>query len=84
MTVHRDKFLIIEPNRCTDFSKVFIWNETIFFGQFLSPSSGVFHCAHSNGICITSINLTARHDDLRGMDTCSCTRVKGAIHSQAN
>jgi len=21
------------------------------FGQFLWPSSGVFHCTHSNGIC---------------------------------
>ena len=22
------------------------------FGQFLCPSSGVFHCTHSNGICL--------------------------------
>jgi len=25
------------------------WNSTCF-GQFLSPSSGVFHCTHNNGI----------------------------------
>ena len=28
------------------------------FGQFLCPSSGVFHCTHSNGICHTGM-LTA-------------------------
>ena len=28
------------------------------FGQFLHPSSGVFHCTHSNGICHTGL-LTA-------------------------
>jgi len=52
VSVHRDKFLIREPTRSTNFSKVFIleWNSTCF-GQFLCPSSGVFHCAHSNGIC---------------------------------
>jgi len=26
------------------------WNSTCF-GQVLCPSSGVFHCTHSNGIC---------------------------------
>ena len=28
------------------------------FGQFLCPSSAVFHCTHSNGICHTCL-LTA-------------------------
>jgi len=51
--VHRDKFLIIKPTRRTDFSNLFLeWNSTCF-GQFLCPSSGVFHCTHSNGICHT-------------------------------
>jgi len=41
VTVHRDKFLIIKPSRCTNFSNLFLeWNSTCF-GQFLSPSSGV-------------------------------------------
>ena len=44
------KFFIIKPTRCTNFSNCF-WNETTCFGQFLCPSSGVFHCTHSNGIC---------------------------------
>ena len=55
LTVHRDKFLIIKPTRCTDFSNLFLeWNSTCF-GQFLCPSSGVFHCTHSNGICHTGL-----------------------------
>ena len=44
VAVHRDKFLIIKPTRCTNFSNLFLnWNSTCF-GQFLCPSSGVFHC----------------------------------------
>jgi len=51
--LHHDKFLVIKPTRCTDFSNLFSeWNSTCF-GQFLCPSSGVFHYTHSNGICHT-------------------------------
>ena len=65
MTVHRDKFLIIKPIRCTYFSNLFLeWNSTCF-GQFLCPSSGVFHCTHSNGICHTVL-LTACEQDRDG------------------
>ena len=38
MTVHRDKFLIIKPTRCTNFSNLF-WNETLH----VSDSSSVHH-----------------------------------------
>jgi hypothetical protein len=56
--MHHNKFLIIKPTRCTVFSNLFLeWNST-YFGQFLCPSSGVFHCTHSNGICYTGL-LTA-------------------------
>ena len=34
-------------------------------GQFLCPSSGVFHCTHSNGICHTGL-LTACEQDQDG------------------
>ena len=58
VTMHRVKFLIIKPTRCINFSNLFLeWNSTCF-GQFLRPSSGVFHCTHSNGICHTGL-LTA-------------------------
>ena len=32
------------------------------FRTILCPSSGVFHCTHSNGICHTGL-LTAREQD---------------------
>jgi len=55
--------LIIKPTRCTNFSNLFLeWNST-FFGQFPCPSSGVFHCTHSNGICHTGL-LTACGQEL--------------------
>jgi len=53
------KFLIIKATSCTNFSNLFLeWNSTCF-GQFLCPSSGVFHCIQSNGICHTGL-LTAQ------------------------
>ena len=53
VTVH-NKFLIIKTTRCTIFS-IYSWNETLCFGQFLCPSSGVFQCTHSNGIYHTGL-----------------------------
>jgi len=51
VTVHRDKFLIIKPTRCTNFSNLFFeWNSTCFV-QFLCLSSGDFYCTHRNGVC---------------------------------
>jgi hypothetical protein len=65
LTVRRDKSLIIKPTRCTNFSNLFSeWN-SICFGQFLCPSSGVQHCTHSNGICQTGL-LTACEQDQDG------------------
>jgi len=61
VTVHRVKFLIIKPTRCTNFSNLFLeWNSTCY-GQLLCPSSGVFHCTHSNGKCQLSANLYDIH-----------------------
>jgi len=58
VTVHRDKFLIIKPTKCTNFSNLFLkWNSTCF-GEFLCPPSRAFYCTHSNVICHTGL-LTA-------------------------
>jgi hypothetical protein len=58
VTVHSDKFLIMKPTRCTNFSNLLLkWNST-WFKQFLCPSSGVFLLYTSNGICYTGL-LTA-------------------------
>jgi len=55
-------FLINKPTRCTNFSNLFLeWNSTCF-GQFLCPSSGVFHCTNSNVIYHTGL-LTACEQD---------------------
>jgi len=35
------------------------------FGEFLCPSSGVFHCTHCNGVCHTGL-LTACEQDHDG------------------
>jgi len=50
--------LIIKPTRCTNFSNLFLELNSACFRQFLCPSSGVFHCTHSSGICHTGL-LTA-------------------------
>ena len=61
VTVHRDKFLTIKLTRCTNFSNLF-WNETLTrFGQFLCPSSGVFHL-HSSGVRHTDFQTDCKQD----------------------
>jgi len=32
-------------------SQINLQGNSTCFGQFVCPSSGVFHCTHSNGIC---------------------------------
>ena len=55
-------FLKIIPPRCINFSNLFLeWNSACF-GQFLCPSSGVFHCTHSNGICHTSLYTACKQE----------------------
>jgi len=74
VTVHRDKFPIIKPTRCTSFSNVFLeWNSTCI-GQFVCTSSGIFHCTHSNGICHTGL-LTACKQDQDGVLSRSCSQA---------
>ena len=59
VTVHRDRFLIIKPTRCANFSNLFLeWNSTCF-RQFLCPSSGTFYCTHNSGICHKGLRLLA-------------------------
>ena len=73
MTVHRDKFLIIKPNRCNIFSNLFLeWNSTCF-GQFLCPSSGVFHCTHGSGLCYASLLTACEQDHMLLLTSCQQT-----------
>jgi len=64
-----------KPTRCTKFSNLFLeWNSTCF-GKFLYPSSGVFHCTHSNGICHTSLLTTCEQDQDQDVPSWSCSQV---------
>ena len=75
--VHRDKFLIIKPTICTNFSNLLMkWNSTCF-RQFLCPSLGAFHCTHSNGIHRTSLRTASSRIrmDLRSILILSETRT---------
>ena len=55
----------MKPTRCTNFSNLF----STCFGQFLCPSSGVFYCTYSNGICHTGL-LTACEQAASCQQTC--------------
>jgi len=55
---HVPFILIIKPTRGTNFSNLFLDQISTCFGQFLCPTSGAFHCTHSNGIYHTGL-LTA-------------------------
>ena len=56
------KVLTTKPTRCTNYSNLFLeWNSKCF-GQFLCPSSGVFHCTRSNGICHTGLLAACEQD----------------------
>jgi len=52
-SAHKE-ILVIKPTRCTNFSNLLLGLNSTCFGQFLCPSSGVFHCTHSNDICHTT------------------------------
>jgi len=65
-----------------NFPNLFLeWNSTCF-GQFLCPSSGVFHCTHSNGICHTGLLTACEPDQDRTSRTCSKAVSKPALISQ--
>jgi len=75
-------FLIIKPTRCINYSNLFLEWKSTCFGQFLCPSSGVFHCRHCNGICHTGL-LTACEQDQDGTHpswSCSTAVYKPVWH----
>jgi hypothetical protein len=68
-----ENILTIKPTRCTNFSNLFLEQNSTCFGQFLCPSSGVFHCTHSNDICHTGL-LTACERD-QDVPSWSCSQA---------
>jgi len=53
------------------FLKFILEGNSTCFGQFLYPSSGVFHCTHSNDICHTGFQ-TANEQDQAGQPDPAC------------
>ena len=43
LKLHCVRILVIKPTRCTNFSNLFLEYSSTCFGQFLCPSSGIFH-----------------------------------------
>jgi len=62
VTVHRNKFLLNETNRRTNFPNLFLSRNSTCFGQFLCLSSGVFHSTFDTGICHAVLMTAFKHD----------------------
>ena len=73
--------LIINPTRCTNFSNLFLEQNSTCFGQFVCPTSGVSHCTHSNGICHTGL-LTACEQDRDGVLSGLCDIYHCCVYSE--
>ena len=75
VTVLREKLFTIKPTSCTNFSNLFLeWNCTCF-GQFLCPTSDVFHCTHSNGICNTGFLTACEQKKMLLLTNCQKTCI---------
>jgi len=70
VTVHRVRFLVIKPTRCTNFSNLFSERNSTCFGQFLWPWSGVFHCTYGNGICHTGLLTACEQEHMLLLTSC--------------
>jgi len=73
MTVHRNKFLFNKTNRRTNF-QIYSGTNSTCFGQFLCPSSGVFHCTFGTGTCYIGLTTACVQDqDGTAFPSWSCT-----------
>jgi hypothetical protein len=56
------RFLFNKTNRLNNFFLIYFCQETTCFGQFLCPSSGVFHRTFGTGICHASLMADFKYD----------------------
>jgi len=81
--VHRNKFLFNKTNRRTNFPNIYLSRNSTYFGQFLCPSSGVFHLTFGTGICHAGLMTAFMHDqDGTAVPSWSCVKavIKPAWH----
>ena len=65
------------------FLKFVLEGNSTCFGQFLCPSSGVFHCAHSSDICHSSLQARSVRSILKqNQDVPSWSRIR-MFHPEA-
>jgi len=55
VTMHRDKFLITEPTRSTNFSKFLFWNETLHISDSSSIHYQEFSTVHTAMVHVTQV-----------------------------
>ena len=57
VTVHRDKFLITKPTRCTNFSQfyVYFWNETLHVSDSSSVHRLEFFTVHTAMVYVIQV-----------------------------
>ena len=68
VTMHCDRFLIIKPTRCNNFSNSFLEGNCAYFGQFLCPSSGSLHCTQLSANLYDIYHCCVYSEKLRMMD----------------
>jgi len=65
VTVHRNKYIFNKTNRrIFFFPNLILWINSTCFGQFVCPSSGVFHCTFGTGICHANLMTAFKHVQL--------------------
>jgi len=79
MMMFMNKFLFNKTNRHTNFPNLFLSRKSTCFGQFLCPSSGVFHCTFSIGICHAGLITAFKHNQVLSW-SCLKAVIKSAWH----
>jgi len=62
--------------------KLILEGNSTSFGQFLCPSSGVFHCTHSDGICHIGLLTACKQDQDVPSWSCSKAVSKPVWHTR--
>ena len=68
------EFLFNKTSRRTNFPNLFLSRNSTCFGQFLCPSSGVFHCTFGTGICHAGLITAFKHEQVV-LESCHQSRM---------